>query len=387
MDTNVIIVDTDSRLDSPTVSYQKVFNATKKLKDAGCKTFFNKTCSVFRGNIGKEFDAMLDALDEEFAVVSLAFPLNGRQTRHGIHSVYGTNLEFTNFFKDPVHPMTESSLVSILRKQTNRKVGYIDIEIVRQGSKRLKEEIEKKKQEANYCIIDSETQDDLKVVAEAVKDNRVICGSSALAEELPKFYPEETINIKIPEIDVENDYGVLVVAGSLTPQTKAQILFLENERIEQIVIDSRELFTTDNIDIRKYIDQAKNYLKAGSNVLIMPHNSEDVVKETKLLGETRGYSSIETSKIVSGILAEIVAGIVQEISLKKLIVAGGDTSGAVISRLNLKGNYILEEVDVGVPAVQAMDKDILMVLKSGSFGKDSFLMDAINRLNNLGATK
>jgi uncharacterized protein YgbK (DUF1537 family) len=68
-DVDVLIIDTDSRLDHSEESYDKVFNATKTLQNLGCTLFFNKTCSVFRGNIGKEFDAMLDALNQEFAVI------------------------------------------------------------------------------------------------------------------------------------------------------------------------------------------------------------------------------------------------------------------------------------------------------------------------------
>ncbi|MFJ5770769.1 four-carbon acid sugar kinase family protein [Psychrobacillus sp. NPDC093180] len=384
MDTNVVIVDTDSRLDSPEVSYNKVYNATEKLKEAGCKTFYNKTCSVFRGNIGVEFDAMLDALEEEFAVISLAYPLNGRKTVHGIHTVHGKKLEQSEFAKDPVHPTTESSLVSILQKQTARLVSFIDIDVVRQGPARLTEEIEKKKRESNYCIIDSETQQDLQIVAEAIKDIRVICGSSALGEELPHYYSEQPIPTEIDDIKIENNQGVLVVAGSLTPQTKSQILFLKNKEIEQIIIDSRQLISSNDLaEIREIVEQATSILLTGNDVLIMPNNRDEVVKETKRIGEEKGYTPLETSKMVSAMLAEITAEIVQQISLKKLIVAGGDTSGTVIRKLRLEGNYILEEVDIGVPSIRAMGEDMFMVLKSGSFGKESFLMDAIDHLRNL----
>ena len=56
---DVVILDTDSRFDSPEAAYNKVFGATKLLKELGCRQFYKKTCSVFRGNIGPEFDAML----------------------------------------------------------------------------------------------------------------------------------------------------------------------------------------------------------------------------------------------------------------------------------------------------------------------------------------
>jgi uncharacterized protein YgbK (DUF1537 family) len=99
--------------------------------------FYNKTCSVFRGNIGAEFDAVLDCLDEECAVISLALPTNGRMTIQGIHYVHGRRLEESEFVNDPVHPMLESNLQSILQKQTNRKVTSIFLDVVRKGSKEI----------------------------------------------------------------------------------------------------------------------------------------------------------------------------------------------------------------------------------------------------------
>src|SRR5690242_17646742 len=108
---DILILDTNSRLDPPQLAYDKVFAATHELQQAGCRQFHNKTCSVFRGNIGVEFDAMLDALGLEFAVVVLGFPKNGRTTVDGIHYVHGKRLEDSEFRRDPIHPMLRSDLV------------------------------------------------------------------------------------------------------------------------------------------------------------------------------------------------------------------------------------------------------------------------------------
>ena len=87
--------------------------------------YINKQCSVFRGNIGPEFDAMLDALGLNFAPVVLGFPDNGRTTLDGIHYVYGEKLEDSQFRNDPVNPMRESNLVKILAVQTRRPVTNV----------------------------------------------------------------------------------------------------------------------------------------------------------------------------------------------------------------------------------------------------------------------
>ncbi|WJH34022.1 four-carbon acid sugar kinase family protein [Paenibacillus sp. CC-CFT747] len=183
---DVLVLDTDSRFLPGKTAYELVYQAAKELEQAGCTRFYNKTCSVFRGNIGAEFDAMLDALGEDFAVVVLGFPKNGRTTIDGIHYVRGRKLEDSEFRNDPMHPMTQSNLAEILRAQTRRKVAVLSYETIRKGPVALREEIGRMRSQCSYLILDVENQQSLEVIAEAVEDERVLAGSSALAEELAK---------------------------------------------------------------------------------------------------------------------------------------------------------------------------------------------------------
>ncbi|MGG3195377.1 four-carbon acid sugar kinase family protein [Priestia aryabhattai] len=385
VDSDVIIIDTDSRLDPPELSYKKVYNATKKLQSIGCSSFFNKTCSVFRGNIGKEFDAMLDALGEEFAVISLAFPKNGRQTIKGVHTVHGKLLEDSEFKEDPVHPMTESNLVSILQKQTSRTVTFIDLDIVRKGPFVLKDAIEKARKAFNYCIIDSENQSDLTIVAEAVHGYKVLCGSSAIAEELPKFLNVTPMDSPLTDLKINNEYGVLVVSGSLTPQTRAQTAQLISSGVPYMVLDSRKVFTTEERteEIKKISEETQDLLKQGRDVLIMADNRQEVFLQTKEIGKQRGIDSLSISKMVSATLAHITEDIVNETGLERLVIAGGDTSGTITRKLGIKGNYVLKEIETGLPSGLALGRHMLIVLKSGSFGKPKFLIHAIGHLKSL----
>ena len=384
-DVNVLIIDTDSRLDKPEVSYEKVFKATRYLKKLGCSLYYNKTCSVFRGNIGREFDAMLDALAENFAVITLAFPKNGRKTVNGIHTVYGKLLEESEFAKDPVHPMTESNLVSILQKQTSRKVSLITLETVRQGAEKLRAAIEALRQEANYCIIDAETQKDLTIVAKAVHNYPILCGSSAIAEELPQFLAEDKYPSVLDRVNIRDDKGVLVIAGSLTPQTKAQTAYLSSLGTHTIIIDSRKVFSADSRkqEVLRAAEEAVKILKQGKDVLVMADNREEIVAETKGMGRELQFDPLRVSKLVSAALAEIADRLVTGTGLKRLIVAGGDTSGTVCRRLGIKGNYVLKEIETGLPSGLAIGRELLIVLKSGSFGKEDFLLRAIKHLKDL----
>lgn len=381
-DANVVILDTDSRLDSLDLSYQKVFQATKKLEQLGCTRFFNKTCSVFRGNIGTEFDAMLDALNEEFAVIVLAFPKNGRKTVNGIHTVHGKLLEDSEFASDPVHPMKHSNLVSILQGQTERKVTSIDLSIVRQGAEVLKRKIEEARQSYHYCIIDSETQEDLGIVANACKDIKVLAGSSAIAEELPKYIKLVPMSNPKTQLNIRDSNGVLVVSASLTPQTKRQTEYLINTGIASVIVDSRFVFTIEEKDteIRRAYREAIAYLEQGRDVLVMANNDKEVVQQTKEIGAKILLDELTISKSVSAALAEITEKIVSDTGLQRLVVAGGDTSGTVTRQLGITGNYVLEEIETGVPSGLAIGRNLLIVLKSGSFGSPEFLKRAIDHL-------
>lgn len=384
-DAEISIIDTDSRLDRRDRAYEKVFAATNILKRSGCDCFYKKTCSVFRGNIGSEFDAMLDALNEKFMVVSLAFPRNGRQTVHGIHFVHGRTLEESEFANDPVHPMRDSDLVRILQQQTTRAVGLIDIGVVRQGPERLRQALQEAQLKYDYCIVDGENQNDLKVLAQAVQGLPVLGGSSALAEELPKFWPGHQAVDVLKQLQIKDENGILVVAGSLTPQTMAQTAYLQAAGFPCLVLDSREIFEPAAFGQAKQmiVNKAKKWLTSGSDVLIMADNSPAVVDETKTLGKELGIDPMVVSKMVSAALAEIVAEVVETTGLKRLVIAGGDTAGTICRKLGIKGNIVLREIEAGLPSGYALGRPMLIVLKSGSFGRPNFLQNAVDHLKAL----
>src|SRR5690606_11025088 len=184
----------------------------------------------------------LDALGQEFAVVVLGFPKNGRQTIDGIHYVRGVKLEESEFRNDPAHPMRRSNLVEILQSQTRRTVGLIDHRVVAQGEDALREAIEAARERWNYVIVDVVDQDALKTIAWAVRDCPVLCGSSAIAEELPAAWgvqPAERVETLPRPVE---GLGVLCAAGSLMPQTAAQIEHLRARGVPAFVLDPRGLF-------------------------------------------------------------------------------------------------------------------------------------------------
>jgi uncharacterized protein YgbK (DUF1537 family) len=376
----VCIIDTNSRLDNPELAYEKVFAATKALEGVDCKQYYNKTCSVFRGNIGAEFDAMLDALKQEFAIVVLGFPKNGRTTIETIHYVRGTKLEDSEFRNDPVHPMKQSNLVNILQSQTKRRVGAIHQNIIEAGN--LRQTLEQMKANYQYLILDVIDQAMLKTIASTIYDYPVLCGSSAIAEELPAFWQKQPAHpvIALPEAQ---ELGILCAAGSLMPQTAAQIETMRERQTPIIEFNPLELFDMREAVIERLVAEIVGQLQNG-DVVFHAANQSEIVEKMRAEGQARGLALNEVSRIVSSAIAEIVAIVVKRTGLNHLLIAGGETSAAVCEALGIYGMTIWEEIQAGLPiCISLTEKPLALVLKSGSFGSSDFFEQAVNHLKQI----
>ncbi len=384
-ESDVCILDTDSRFDTPQAAYTKVLSATRELLAAGALHFFKKTCSVFRGNVGVEFDAMLDALDEDFAVVVVGFPKNGRQTLDGIHYVRGVPLAESEFRQDPVHPMLDSNLVRVLQSQTRRKVALVNHAVIARGATVLREHIAAQRGRCAYLLCDVVDQVSLEIIAQAAYDCRVFCGSSALGEELPRVWGPLSHQSPVV-LPPHPAVGVLVVSGSLMPQTTAQIEALRKSGRPAWELDPLQLF---DIATRAEMISAMHaalaaHLQQGEDVLLYAANRAGSVAAARREGARQGLTPVEVSRFVSRSLADLTVRLVTAVGVNRLVIAGGDTSAAVCAGLGVRRFRVLEEIQPGLPSCLALgDLPLLLVLKSGSFGTPKFLVEAVTHLREI----
>lgn len=428
---DVIILDTDSRFDPPEIAAAKVRAATRLLMQIPCDLYMKKTCSVFRGNIGAEFDAMQDELAVDCSMVVLGFPRNGRQTIEGIHYVHGVRLDQSPFRNDPIHPMHESSLLKILACQSRRPAAGVHADWLDKPLDELAHHIEDLRRQNRYLIFDVRNQDDLRRLSSVLADERCICGSSAIGETLPeawqvsaaqtrphcKIDAADTSAAHIPphfKIDaadtsvsdtpqepcssaaaespaapgrIIDPTGVLVMAGSLTSQTLAQVDWLRQQGVPAFELDSRRLIleqaAVDEID--RVVGQSVPLLARGQDVLIYAAQSADLVDATRAAGRIQGLTREQTGKRVSAALFHTAEAIIRQTGLRKIVIAGGDTSAAVMDGLGIREMQILHEIEAGVPTMYGYRKNepYLLVLKSGSFGSPAFLDKAVQRLREL----
>lgn len=382
---DAVILDTNSRFDEPEHAYAKVFDATLRLKKEGATRFINKTCSVFRGNIGVEFDAMLDALEAEFAIVVLGFPKNGRTTMDGIHYVHGKKLGDSEFRNDPVHPMRSSDLIEILQAQTSRKVGSIGHLVIAQGPKALQAEIDSLRSHVQYVILDVVDQTSLQTIAKAVMNERILCGSSALTEELAALQAgKECFALPVELPTLYSNVGLFITAGSLMPQTVAQIAYLREKGITTVELDTLELISNPmerKSAMMRIVEGMTEILLTGRDVLLHSTNDPNGVERTKQAGKILGLDNVEVSRLVSFTLADITAKVLAETGQNRVVVAGGDTSAAVCQMLAVTGMRVYKEIQSGLPSCLTLSEpNLLLVLKSGSFGAAQFFEQAFAHL-------
>ncbi|HBI72036.1 MAG TPA: serine kinase [Lachnospiraceae bacterium] len=379
---DVTIIDTNSRFCSYEDAYQRVYEATKRFDKNKVQQFYDKQCSVFRGNIGAEFDAMLDALNEEFAIVVLGFPDNGRTTLHSIHYVYGTRLEESQFRNDPVHPMRQSNLVDILQAQTKRKVSAIPYEVLEQGVEALQKLLKQMQKETNYAILDVRNNDDLSLIAKAVKDYKVICGSSALGYYLGLL---QTRNKKEDHIQITQNRNskMLCIAGSLTPQTKAQLNYMEKKKYPVLMLDTTKLFSEEErrLEEERILKEYEAAYQKSDIIVIHSMNKEEDVQNTKRLAASHHIDNTAVSEMVSYTLAKLAKQISKQYHIQKYIICGGDTSASFCSRMDIKGMRVIKEIEAGLPICQSITMPYdQLILKSGSFGSVEFIEKAKNIL-------
>ncbi len=381
-DCDVLIVDTDSRFDTGENAYKKVAGALSLFQKEDVKQYINKQCSVFRGNIGAEFDAMLDVLNQDFAVVVLGFPDNGRTTLHSLHYVFGTLLEESQFRRDPVHPMNRSDLRVILGSQTCRPVGAIHYEVYDRGEDAVKEALKEARARGGYCIMDVRDNCDLEFLAGILKDEKVICGSSALSGYLAKVQ-DFSQKRSAPAGHRILSNKIFCVAGSLTPQTVGQTEYLREKGYPVFELDTRKLLEQGSreSECRRLTEAVEKLYENGEFVMIHSMNRPEMVKETKRMAAEKGIDNTGVSALVSDVLSGIAESVVKTCEIRKIIVCGGDTSAALCARLGIGGMRVQNEIETGLPTCQSVRAPYYqLALKSGSFGSPEFIEKAILKL-------
>jgi Uncharacterized protein conserved in bacteria len=348
------------------------------LRILGCKQFYFKYCSTFdstpRGNIGPVIDALLEALGSDFTIACPAFPDNGRTVYRGHLFVHDLLLSESGMQNHPLTPMTDPNLVRFLSEQTSSRVGLIRFDCISQGPEAVIREIERLRQNGvRIAITDCLGNADLITLGSSAKDLALVTGGSGLALGLAaNFGLSGAAPVPVPSLPG----GRAILAGSCSKMTLLQIEHAKAVcRYRQISVKS--LAKDSPAVIRDVLLWAAETRSESKPLLI--YTSETVEGLTKNQDELGGE---RTGFLCEHALAEIASRLVEN-GVTQLIVAGGETSGAVVKRLGLNLLKIGPEIDPGVPWTLATGegKQLALALKSGNFGRQDFFTKAWEQLS------
>ncbi|AOI74727.1 3-oxo-tetronate kinase [Burkholderia ubonensis] len=382
LDADAIVVALKSRTIPAADAVAQSLAALEWLRAQGCRQFFFKYCSTFdstdAGNIGPVADALLDAAGGGFSIACPAFPENGRTIFRGHLFVGDVLLNESGMESHPLTPMRDANLVRVLQRQTPSKVGLIRYDAIGLGAGAVRATIAQLRAEgARFAIADALSDHDLYVLGEACADLPLVTGGSGVALGLPANFrtagllPERDNAASLPRVDGFS----AVLAGSASKATNAQVAEWRAQR-PSFRIDPLAAARGEPV-VEQALAFARSHLPEP--VLIYATATPDEVKAVQqALGvEAAGH-------LVESTLAAIARGL-RALGVRKFVVAGGETSGAVVQALDVKSLQIGAQIDPGVPATATIDAEPLgLALKSGNFGAVDFFDKALRQLDGAG---
>ena len=377
-DADAIVVALKSRTIPAKDAVAQSLAALAWLQNAGCRQFFFKYCSTFdgtdEGNIGPVADALVAALRCGFAIACPAFPANARTIYQGHLFVGSTLLNESGMQDHPLTPMRDPNLVRVLSRQTDGTVGLVAFPIVDAGAGAIRTALSRlREQGRRYAIVDAVADAHLLSIGEAVASHALVTGGSGVAMGLPaNFRALGLLRDKGAAALPDLSGAAAVLAGSCS---RATLLQVANARD---ALPTLELDPLANPDPDKLAQDALEWAETrlGSLPVVIAASAppDRVAKLQALLGREAAGVAVEHT------MAMIARGLVER-GVRRMIIAGGETSGAVVSALGVTRLRIGREIDPGVPwtFAEGTGPSLLLALKSGNFGGPNFFQSAFAR--------
>jgi len=374
---DAVVVALKSRTIASAEAVAQSLAALRWLRSCGARQIYFKYCSTFdstdQGNIGPVADALLDALGAAFTVVCPAFPENGRTIYLGHLFVGESLLADSPMRHHPLTPMTDSNLVRVLGAQTPHRVGLLPHAVVAAGVEPVCNAFAGLKAGGvRYVVTDAIANDDLLTLGAACHDLALVTGGSGLALGLAPNFVRHGLLEPRGDACVPMDTGgkAAVLAGSCSEATRRQVALMARDH-PAVAIDPLAGDDPGRL-AHAAIEQARGALAADKPVLFYSSaEPERVAKIQRLLGTVRAAALVEQT------FGRLALELVKR-GVRRLVVAGGETSGAVVQALGVDALAIGAQIDPGVPWTMSLGAPrIALALKSGNFGAPDFFAKAL----------
>ncbi len=349
-------------------------------KEQGCEQILFKYCSTFdsspEGNIGPVAEALADALSVKAVVVCPAFPTAGRTVYQGHLFVFDKLLNRSGMEHHPVTPMTEPDIRQCMMQQCGQSVAHVDLNVVYQGSEAVRIALRAAANDNHgFCVVDAITDNDLINIGAAVRDDKLVTGGSGVAMGLPRnFIQRGVAHIHVDTFQPVSGPGV-ILAGSCSNATRGQIeAHRRNNPVYAIDVSKVMSGDIDSSTLLEFIHRHADTLP-----LIYSSATPDEVTTLQAL-----YGASEVSEKLDNLFADTACNMIEQ-GVKRIVVAGGETSGAVaqavVETLGVEAMLIGPEIDPGVPILNVgISNPIAIALKSGNFGTTDIFAKAMSMM-------
>lgn len=402
--TDAIVVALKTRSIEAGQAVKESLEALDWLMGQGCRTFYVKYCSTFdstpRGNIGPVCDAVMERLKTRCTILAPALPVNKRTVKDGCLYVDGVPLHKSHMKDHPLNPMWDCRLSELMKPQSRYPV-YGEGELPEREKELLKEEMGEAGEASGsddrkahfYIVPDCVTDSDCAAITERFFGLPLYTGGSGLAEPLARRLmqeAEEEEGSRIAPGTVKEDSvqepgaapsnspaalengvegSALILAGSCSVATL--------EQIENYHLAGGLSFRMDPADLlsgRTTLEMFKKFIEEHLFESVLIYSCDCTENIRNMPPDVKERSSAVLEAAMSE-LAEFAVSC----GVKRLIVAGGETSGAVTKRLDFQNFYIGDSIAPGVPVMIPVERtDIRLVLKSGNFGQPDFFLRALS---------
>ncbi len=349
------------------------------LRGRGANHILFKICSTFdstdAGNIGPVLEALRARAGDAIVPVNPAFPENGRSVYRGHLFVGDTLLQDSPLRDHPLNPMRDSDLVRVLGRQSAHPVALVPLDTVEAGGAAVRRALaDAAARGAASAIADAVAARHLDAIAEAALDLPLSVGASGLGSSLARALVARgsaRAAAAAPRLPASGSGGSVILAGSCSSATLRQIAAAARTMpcrhldVEALLAGSAEAEAA--------AAWALERLQAGPLLIASSAAPESV----RALQERHGAA------VVGEAVEQALAGLAQTLvaaGARRLVVAGGETSGAVVDRLGLEAFLIGTAIAPGVPVLHAVGGEpagVRLALKSGNFGGDDFFARAL----------
>jgi len=360
---DAVVVALKSRSRPADEAVQTSLAALDWLRAAGCERIFFKYCSTFdstpAGNIGPVVDALSAALGAGFSITCPAFPANRRTVYQGHLFVGDRLLNESGMESHPLNPMTDADLVRLMRAQSTSQIGLLTLDAIRGGALASKVAALRDAGIA-VAIADAVDDHDLAILGAECATMPFASGASGLGAGIARALASS--DAASASVEMPHQTGRrAVIAGSCSTATQGQVAAMAAVwPAFRIIADDR-----DDDDI---VDEACAWFDAADTTVPV------LVYSTAPPGER----ATQPGERIEAMLAEVAAHVVER-GTGALIVAGGETSGAVLQRLGIESLRIGPEIDPGVPWTigrRPGAPPLLLATKSGNFGSADIFLKA-----------